>query len=60
VLQTRTNEIPTVVDVDEIHTPDYDQTTLHVEEDQELVQEVEQLEEDAKQKKYDTSKGKGS
>jgi hypothetical protein len=27
--------MPTVVDVDEIHTPEYEKTTLHVEEEKE-------------------------
>jgi hypothetical protein len=30
VPQTRTNEMPTVVYVDKIHTPEYEQMTLHV------------------------------
>jgi hypothetical protein len=49
----------TVVDVDEIHTPEYEQTTLHVEEEQESTQEPEQLGEDVVQMKSDTSRGKG-
>jgi hypothetical protein len=49
VPQTRTNEMPTVVDVDEIHTPEYEQTTLHVEEEKEPAQEPEQPEEDVEQ-----------
>jgi hypothetical protein len=59
VPQTRTNEMPTVVDVDEIHTPEYEQTTLHVEEEQEPTQEPEQLEEDVEWMKSDASRGKG-
>ena len=51
--------MPTVVDVDEIHTPEYEQTTLHVEEEQELAQEPKQSEEDAKQTESDASRGKG-
>jgi hypothetical protein len=31
--------MPTVVDVDEIHTPEYEKTTLHVEEEKEPAQE---------------------
>ena len=33
VPQTRTSEMPTVVDVDEIHTLEYEPTTFHVEEE---------------------------
>jgi hypothetical protein len=59
VPQGRTNEMPTVVDVDEIHTPEYEKTTLHVEEEQEPTQEPEQLVEDVEQTKSDASRGKG-
>ena len=33
-------DMPTVVDVDEIHTPEYELTTMHVEEEQITAQEV--------------------
>jgi hypothetical protein len=36
----------TLVDMDEIHTLEYKNTTLHVEEDQEPAHDPEQLEED--------------
>jgi hypothetical protein len=51
--------MPTVVDVDEIHTPEYEQTTLHVEEEKKPTQEPEQLEEDVERTKSDASRGKG-
>jgi hypothetical protein len=51
--------MPTVVDVDEIHTPEYEQTTLHVEEEKEPTQEPEQLVEDVEQMESDASRGKG-
>jgi hypothetical protein len=57
--QGRTSEMPTVVDVDEIHTPEYEQTTLHVEEEQESTQEPEQLGEDVVRTEPDASRGKG-
>jgi hypothetical protein len=50
---------PTVVDVDEIHTPEYEKTTLHVEEEKESTQEPEQLVEDVEQTESDASRGKG-
>jgi hypothetical protein len=59
VPQTRTHEMPTVVDVDEIHTPEYEPTMMHVEEEKNPAQEVEQLEEDAERTKSDASRGKG-
>ena len=34
VTQTGMREMPKVMDVDEIHTPEYDPTTTHVEEEQ--------------------------
>jgi hypothetical protein len=39
--------MPIVMDVDEIHMPKYEPTTTHIEEEQNLAQEAEQLEEDA-------------
>jgi hypothetical protein len=35
VEKIRTNEMPILVDVHEIHTAEYEQTTLHVEEEKE-------------------------
>jgi hypothetical protein len=52
--------MPIVVDVDEIHTPEYMKTTLHVEEEQEPTQEPEQLVEDVERMESDTFKGKES
>jgi hypothetical protein len=46
VPQIRNNEIPTIVYVDEVHTPKYEKSTLHVEEEQEPAQDPEQPEED--------------
>jgi hypothetical protein len=48
-----------IVDVDEIHTPEYEPTTMHVEEERNLTQEVKQPKEDAERTKYDTFRGKG-
>jgi hypothetical protein len=52
--------MPTVVDVAEIHRPEYKQTTLHVEEEQEPAQEPEQPEEDVERTEYDVSSRKGT
>jgi hypothetical protein len=49
----------TVVDMDEIHTLECKNTTLHVEEDQEPAQDPEQPEEDAEQMKSKASRGQG-
>jgi len=46
VPQTEKNEMPTMVDVEKIHTPEYKQTTLHVEEEKELAQDLEHPKED--------------
>jgi hypothetical protein len=46
--------MPIVVDVDEIQTPEYEKTTLHVEEEKDL----EKLVEDVKQMESDASRGK--
>ena len=51
--------MPTVVDVDEIHTPEYEKTTLHVQEEQEHAQEPGKLVEDIEWMKFDVSRGKG-
>jgi hypothetical protein len=59
VTQTGTQEMPTVMDVDEIHTPEYEPTTTQVEEEQNPSQEVGQPEEDAERTESDTSRGKG-
>jgi hypothetical protein len=59
VPQTRTRGMPTVLDVDEIHTPEYEPTMMHVEEEKNPAQEVEQPKEDVERTESDTSKGKG-
>jgi hypothetical protein len=59
VPQTKTNEMPTVVDVDEIHKLKYEQTTMHVEEEKEPAQEPKQSIEDIKRMESDAFKGKG-
>jgi hypothetical protein len=59
VPQTETNEMPTVVDVNKIHTLEYEHTTLYVEEEKELAQEPEQPKEDAKWIESNASRGKG-
>jgi hypothetical protein len=51
--------MPTVVDVDEIQTLEYDKTTLHVEEKQEPAQKPEQLVEDVEWTESNMSRGKG-
>jgi hypothetical protein len=51
--------MPTVLDVDEIHTPEYEQTTLRVEEEHELAQELKQPKEDAERTESTASRGKG-
>jgi hypothetical protein len=48
-----------VVDVDEIHTPEYEKTTLHVEEEKESTQDLDPLGEDVVRMKPDTTKEKG-
>jgi hypothetical protein len=45
-IDVREKEIPIVVDVDEIHTPEYEEHLVEIEEEQNQVQEVGQLEED--------------
>jgi hypothetical protein len=55
VIQTGMQEMPTVVDVDEIHTSEYEPTTMHVEEEQNPTQEVRKPEEDAERTKSDAS-----
>jgi hypothetical protein len=49
--------MPTVMDVDEIHTPEYEPTTTHIEEEQNPTQEAEQPEEDAERTESDASRG---
>jgi hypothetical protein len=56
---TRTQEMPTVMDVDEIHTPEYDPTTTHIEEEQNTTQAAGQPEEDAERTKFNVFMGKG-
>jgi hypothetical protein len=46
VTDAREKEVPIVVDVDEIHTPEYEANPVTIEEEQNPVQEVGQLEED--------------
>jgi hypothetical protein len=59
VPQTRTNKMHTVVYVDKINTPEYEQTTLHVEEEKEPVKDPEQPVEDTKWTESNASRGKG-
>jgi hypothetical protein len=47
-----------MVDVDKIHTLEYEKTTFHVEEEKEPAQEPKQQEEDVEQTKSDASRGK--
>jgi hypothetical protein len=48
-----------VVDVDELHTPEYETNPVTVEEEQNPVQEVGQMEEDPERTESDTSRGQG-
>jgi hypothetical protein len=41
VIEIEMREIPIVVDVDDIHTPEYDPTTMHVEEEKNPTQKAE-------------------
>jgi hypothetical protein len=59
VMQPRTQDMSTVVDVDEIHTPKYDPTSTQVEEEQNPSQEAKHPEEDAERIESDASRGKG-
>jgi len=45
------------MDVDDIHMSKYKPTTMHIEEEQNPAQEVEQPEEDTERIEYDASKG---
>jgi hypothetical protein len=56
-MKTRTHEMPTVVDVYEIHMPEYEPTTTNIEKEQNPAHEVEQLKEDVERTKSDASKG---
>jgi hypothetical protein len=56
---TREKEVPIVVDVDEIHTPEYKTNPVTVEEEQNPAQEVGQMEEDTERTESDTSRGQG-
>jgi hypothetical protein len=59
VTKIRTQDMPIVMDVDEIHTPEYEPTTMHIEEEQNLSQKAEHMEEDTERTKFDASRGKG-
>jgi hypothetical protein len=45
--QVGIEEVPTIVDVDEIHTPEYEPNTMQVEEEHNLEKEVVKPEDDA-------------
>jgi hypothetical protein len=60
VVQEGTEEVPTVVDVDEIHTPEYEPNTMRVEEEHNPEQEVGKPEDDVERTKSDMRReGKG-
>jgi len=59
VTYARDQEIPIVVDVDEIHTPKYRENPMTIEEEQNPVQEAKQLEEDTERTESNTSRGPG-
>jgi hypothetical protein len=52
-------EMPTIMDVENIHTPEYETNTTHIEEDKNPTQEARQLEEDVERIESDVSRGKG-
>jgi hypothetical protein len=52
-------EVPVVMDVDELHTPEYETNLVMVEEEQNPMQEARQMEEEIKRTKSDTSRGQG-
>jgi hypothetical protein len=58
VIDTGTQEMPTIVDVNVIHTLEYELNTIHIEEEQNPAHEVGQPE-DAQRTKSDSSRGKG-
>jgi hypothetical protein len=60
VAQPGTQDMPTIMDVDEIHTLEYGPTRTQVEEEQNPSQEVEKPEEDVEKAKFDASRGKGT
>ena len=59
VMQPRTQDMSTVVDVDEIHMPKYDPASTQVEEEQNPSQEAQNPDEDAERIESDASRGKG-
>jgi hypothetical protein len=59
VTKIGTEDMPKIVDVDEIHTPEYEPHTTQVEEEINPSQETEKLEEDTERIESDVSKGKG-
>jgi hypothetical protein len=57
-MKTGIEDMPTIVDVNEIHTSDYEPITTWVDEEQNPAQEVGQPKEDVKRTKSDASRGK--
>jgi hypothetical protein len=51
--------VPIVVDVDELHTPEYATNPVTIEEEHNPTQEVRKLEEEMERTKSDTSRGPG-
>jgi hypothetical protein len=49
--------VPIVVDVDELHTPEYTKNLVTIEEEHNQVQEARKLEEEMERTKSDTSRG---
>jgi hypothetical protein len=55
----REKETPVVVDVDELHTPEYETNLVTVEEEKNPAQEVGPMEEDPERTESDNSRGQG-
>jgi hypothetical protein len=59
VTDAREKKIPIVVDVDELHTLEYEENLVTIEEEENPMQEVGKLEEDTERTEFDTSRGPG-
>jgi hypothetical protein len=55
----REQATPVVVDVDELHTPEYETNPVIVEEEHNPTQEVGPMEEDPERTEFDNSRGQG-
>lgn len=59
VTDAREQATPVVVDVDELHTPEYETNPVIVEEEQNPTQEAGPMEEDLERTESDNSRGQG-